>query len=98
MYGNSKNISDEKAKIIDEEVTEFILRAEETAENILNENIKDLHNRAKALLEFETISGDEMKTIIEALQFQMVESESLDDFNDKVNEEVGFKLYQLLNK
>ena len=40
----------------------------------------------------------EIKTIIEALQFQMVESESLDDFNDKVNEEVGFKLYQLLNK
>jgi len=44
------------------------------------------------------LSKIEIKTIIEALQFQMVESESLDDFNDKVNEEVGFKLYQLLNK
>ena len=43
------------------------------------------------------LSKIEIKTIIEALQFQMVESESLDDFNDKVNEEVGFKLYQLLN-
>ena len=44
------------------------------------------------------LSKIEIKTIIEALQFQMVESESLDDFNDKVNEEVGIKLYQLLNK
>ena len=44
------------------------------------------------------LSKIEIKTIIEALQFQMVESESLDDFNDKVNEEVGFKLYKLLNK
>ena len=44
------------------------------------------------------LSKIEIKTIIVALQFQMVESESLDDFNDKVNEEVGFKLYQLLNK
>ena len=44
------------------------------------------------------LSKIEIKTIIEALQFQMVESESLDDFNDKVNEEVGFKLYQLINK
>ena len=44
------------------------------------------------------LSKIEIKTIIEALQFQMVESEALDDFNDKVNEEVGFKLYQLLNK
>ena len=44
------------------------------------------------------LSKIEIKTIIEALQFQMVESESLNDFNDKVNEEVGFKLYQLLNK
>ena len=44
------------------------------------------------------LSKNEIKVIIEALQFQMVESESLNDFNDKVNEEVGFKLYQLLNK
>ena len=44
------------------------------------------------------LSKKEIKTIIEALQFQMVEAESLNDFNNKVNEEVGFKLYQLLNK
>jgi len=43
------------------------------------------------------LSKNEIKVIIEALQFQMVESDSLDDFNDKLNEKVGFKLYQLIN-
>lgn len=42
------------------------------------------------------LSKEEMKTIVEALQFQMVEAESLDDFDDKLNEKVGFKLIQLL--
>ena len=38
----------------------------------------------------------EVKSIIDALQFQMVESDSLDDFDDVTNEEVGFKLSQIL--
>ena len=42
------------------------------------------------------LSKKEMKTIIEALQFQMVESESLDDFDNVTNEEVGYKLIKLL--
>ena len=42
------------------------------------------------------LSKKEMTTIIEALQFQMVESESLDDFDDVTNEEVGYKLIKLL--
>ena len=42
------------------------------------------------------LSKKEMTTIIEALQFQMVESESLDDFDNVTNEEVGYKLRNLL--
>ena len=38
----------------------------------------------------------EIQAIIDALQFQMVESDSLDDFDDVTNEEVGFKLSQIL--
>ena len=38
----------------------------------------------------------EIEAIIDALQFQMVESDSLDDFDDVTNEEVGFKLSQIL--
>ena len=40
----------------------------------------------------------EIQTIIDALQFQMVESDSLDDFDDVTNEEVGFKLSQIMSK
>ncbi len=97
----TKNISDEKAKIIDEEVTEFILRAEETAENILNENIKDLHNIAKALLEFETISGDEMKTIIEGGKIERkekVDKNSENNTNSETESEVKSKSMDLTEK
>jgi cell division protease FtsH len=97
----TKNISDEKAKIIDEEVTEFILRAEETAENILNENIKDLHNIAKALLEFETISGDEMKTIIEGGKIERkekVDKNNENNTNSETESEVKSKSMDLNEK
>ena len=40
----------------------------------------------------------EIEAIIDALQFQMVESDSLDDFDDVTNEEVGFKLSQMMYK
>ena len=38
----------------------------------------------------------EIQAIIDALQFQMVESDSLDDFDNVTNEEVGYKLIKLL--
>ena len=38
--------------------------AEENSDNILSENIDELHEIANALLEYESISGDEMKQII----------------------------------
>ena len=40
----------------------------------------------------------EIEAVIDALQFQMVESDSLDDFDNITNEEVGFKLSQIMSK
>ena len=40
----------------------------------------------------------EIEAVIDALQFQMVESDSLDDFDNVTNEEVGFKLSQMMSK
>ena len=51
--------------------------------------IKHITGATQFKIKLVDLSKIEIKTIIEALQFQMVESESLDDFNDKVNEEVG---------
>ncbi len=43
------------------------------------------------------LTKKEIQVIIEALGFQMTEADSLDDFDDITNEEVGFKLHQLLS-
>ena len=60
----TKNISDGTAKLIDEEIRGLIQTGEATARRILNENIDKLHALAKALLELETLSGDEVQQIM----------------------------------
>jgi cell division protease FtsH len=60
----TKNISDETAKLIDEEIRNLISEGENTARRILTEKIDTLHAVAKALLEFETVSGDEVKAVM----------------------------------
>jgi cell division protease FtsH len=60
----TKNISDETAKLIDEEIRGLIQTGESTARRILSEKIDVLHAVAKALLEFETLNGEEVATIM----------------------------------
>jgi len=59
-----KSMSDETAKLIDQEIRKFIDNAESHARKILKKNLKHLHNLAKALLEFETLSGEDVKELI----------------------------------
>ena len=61
---HSRDYSDEISQIIDEEISLFVKKAEDNAENILKANLDDLKNIANALLEYESISGDEMKQVI----------------------------------
>lgn len=60
----SKNLSDETAKLIDEEVRSLIQAGEDKAREILSEKTDALHAVAKALLDFETISGDEVQAVM----------------------------------
>lgn len=60
----TQNISEETAKIIDEEMRRLIEEAESKARNILTEHIDQLHLLANALLEFETLTGDEVRGLI----------------------------------
>ena len=64
----SKNISEQTARIIDEEVIRIVADAEKRARKILEENIKDLHIIAKGLLEYETLSGEEIKNLIKGIK------------------------------
>jgi cell division protease FtsH len=58
------NISDETAKVIDEEIKRLSDEAYQKAKQILSDNAEDLHKLAKALLEYETLTGDEIKKLL----------------------------------
>jgi cell division protease FtsH len=59
-----KNVSDATAKIIDEEVRRLVDEGERRAREILNEHLDDLHKLANALLEYETLTGEEIKGLL----------------------------------
>jgi cell division protease FtsH len=61
----TKNISDETAKLIDQEIRGLITTGEASAKKILGKRRSDLHALAKALLEYETLSGEEVKLILD---------------------------------
>jgi cell division protease FtsH len=56
----TQNVSEETANIIDAEVKRLVQGGYDEAKRILTERIEDLHTLAKTLLEYETLSGDEI--------------------------------------
>ena len=59
-----QNMSEETARKVDAEVKKIVDKGYERARAILNEKIDDLHKIAKALLIYETLSGDEIRDLI----------------------------------
>ncbi len=59
-----RRISPETSAEIESEVRRFIDEGYEKAKKILSENMDDLHLIAKALLEYELLSGDEIKGLL----------------------------------
>ncbi len=72
----SKNLSDSTAKLIDDEVRLLADDADKHCRKILQDNIEELHIVAKGLLEYETLSGHEIKDLIKGIK------PSRDDFDD----------------
>ncbi|MEQ1866835.1 MAG: AAA family ATPase, partial [Micropepsaceae bacterium] len=60
----TQNISPATAEIIDEEIRRFVDEGYAKARQILTDKLEDLHKIGKALLEFETLSGDEIKGLL----------------------------------
>ncbi len=56
----TQNVSEETANLIDSEVKRLVQGGYDDAKRILTEKLDDLHTLAKALLEYETLSGDEI--------------------------------------
>ena len=62
--GRGSAISPETAKLIEKEIKRFVTEAHETALKILKKKKKDWTALAEALLEYETLSGDEIKVLL----------------------------------
>ena len=59
-----QNMSEETAKKVDSEIRKIVDKGYERARKVLTEKIDDLHKLAKALLTYETLSGEEIENLI----------------------------------
>ena len=59
-----QNMSEETAKKVDAEIKKFVEMGYERAKKVLKEKIDDLHKLAKALLTYETLTGEEIENIV----------------------------------
>jgi cell division protease FtsH len=60
----AKNVSEATAREIDAEIKTIIDKAYNEARTILTDNIEELHRLARGLLEYETLSGEEIRTVL----------------------------------
>jgi cell division protease FtsH len=63
----TQNISAETAKIIDSEIKRLVQAGYDEAKNILTAKLEDLHTLAKSLLEYETLSGEEIVKVLQGI-------------------------------
>ena len=71
-YGMSQRsaMSDETARKIDAEIRKLVEGGHKRATDLLKKHDKQLHLLANALLEFETLSGEEIKQLLETGKFE----------------------------
>ena len=77
-----KQMSDETAHVIDEEIRRFIDRNYDRAAQILNDNMEKLHTMADALIRYETIDADQISDIMEGRDVRPPKTYSNDDRDD----------------
>lgn len=64
----SQNVSEDTQKLVDAEVKSFVNQGYETANKVLREHEDQLHLIAQGLLEYETLSGDEIRKMLDGEQ------------------------------
>ncbi|MDR1695002.1 MAG: ATP-dependent zinc metalloprotease FtsH [Lactobacillaceae bacterium] len=63
-FTQNQNMSEETAKVVDSEVKKLVMNAYDKATKILKENDKEFELLASALIEYEILTGDEIKDVI----------------------------------
>ena len=59
-----QNMSEETARKVDDEIRKFVDQGYDRAKKVLTDKIDDLHKLAKALLTYETLTGQEIEDIV----------------------------------
>jgi cell division protease FtsH len=72
----TQNVSAETMMTIDAEVRRLVKGGEDEARRIITEKLEELHAVAKALLEFETLSGDEIIGVMKGVQPTRIEDKT----------------------
>ncbi len=80
-----KNVSEATAQIIDEEIRRIVDTANERARKILTENMGGLHTLANGLLEYETLSGDEIAALLRGETITRIDPEEPRDQSGGAN-------------
>ena len=60
----NKNVSEATAREVDSEIRAIIDNAYNEARTLLSDNVEELHRLARGLLEYETLSGDEIRQVL----------------------------------
>ena len=82
-----KEVSDETAHTIDQEIRAVIDRNYDAAQNILTENIDKLHMMAEALVKYETIGVEQIDDIMAGKEPRSPESSSSSSNDDEPDED-----------
>lgn len=88
-----RDYSEQTAQTIDREVRDIVERNYRRARDILVTKMNLLHDLAQALLEFETLDGDEVEKIVQGLKIERPASSNLDGTSavatDSINSSTG---------
>jgi len=74
-----KNVSDATARLIDEEIKRIVEEGEARARAVLTEHIEELHKLAKGLLEYETLTAEEVRAVLRDEPIVRAEAEKKPD-------------------
>ena len=74
-----KNLSDNTASIVDEEIRRIADSVYLDAQKMLKKYSKQLKRVAEALLEYETLDGDQIRDLCKGLNISIKKSENKDD-------------------
>ena len=77
------DLSDVMCNLIDSEITKLVKVAERNADDILTKHIDQLHAIAKALLEFETIDGNDLSRLVNGEKIVKIQPDKLSDEKPK---------------